>query len=42
MSHVVQISTQVRDATAAWAGRRRLGLAEPVVEKVKLFTESVT
>ncbi|TWU32294.1 hypothetical protein [Novipirellula artificiosorum] len=42
MSHVVQISTQVRDAAAARAGCRRLGLEEPVVETVKLFSESVT
>ena len=41
MSHVVQIKTQVRDVVAARAGCRRLGLPEPVVEKVKLFSESV-
>ena len=42
MSHVVQIKTQVRDPIAVRAGCRRLGLEEPVVEKVKLFSESVT
>ena len=41
MSHVVQIQTQVRDPVAARAGCRRLGLDEPVVETVKLFSESV-
>ncbi|TWU33218.1 hypothetical protein [Novipirellula artificiosorum] len=42
MSHVVQVQTQVRDAAAARAGCQRLGLEEPVVETVKLFSESVT
>ena len=41
MSHVVQIQTQVRDAAAARAGCQRLGLSEPVVEEVKLFSETV-
>jgi hypothetical protein len=42
MSHVVQIQTQVRDAAAVRAGCRRLGLAEPVVEEVKLFSQKVS
>ncbi len=42
MSHVVQISTQVRDATAVRAGCVRLGLDEPVEGEVKLFSETVS
>ncbi len=42
MSHVVQIRTQVRDPVAVRASCRRLGIDEPVVEKVKLFSESVS
>ena len=42
MSHVVQISTQVRDAAAVRAGCVRLGLDEPVEGEVKLFSETVT
>ena len=41
MSHVVEIKTQVRDVVAARAGCRRLGLPEPVVEEVKLFSQTV-
>ncbi|WP_404311048.1 hypothetical protein [Neorhodopirellula lusitana] len=42
MSHVVQIETQVRDATAVRAGCVRLGLEEPVEGEVKLFSETVS
>ena len=42
MSHVVQIQTQVRDATAVRAGCARLKLPEPQVEKVRLFSETVS
>ncbi|TWT55537.1 hypothetical protein [Allorhodopirellula solitaria] len=42
MSHVVQISTQVRDAAAVRAGCVRLGLDQPVEGKLKLFSETVT
>ncbi|TWT56543.1 hypothetical protein [Allorhodopirellula solitaria] len=42
MSHVVQISTQVRDAAAVRAGCVRLGLDQPVEGEVKLFSETVT
>ena len=42
MSHVVQIRTQVRDPAAVRAGCKRLGIDEPVVEKVKLFSETVS
>jgi len=42
MSHVVQISTQVRDAAAVRAGCERLGLDEPVECEVKLFSETVS
>ncbi|EMI57053.1 hypothetical protein [Rhodopirellula sallentina] len=42
MSHVVQIETQVRDATAVRAGCSRLGLDEPVEGEVRLFSETVS
>ncbi len=42
MSHIVQIQTQVRDASAARAGARRLGLPEPVTETVKLFSSTAS
>ena len=42
MSHVVQIQTQVRYATAVRAGCKRLKLEEPVEGEVKLFSETVT
>ena len=38
MSHIVTIRTEIRDPTALAAACRRLGLAEPVRGKVKLFT----
>jgi hypothetical protein len=42
MSHVVQIQTQVRDATAVRAGCKRLGLDVPVEGETKLFSQTVT
>lgn len=42
MSHIVQIKTQVRDATAARAASQRLGLPEPVHETVELFSGQAT
>lgn len=42
MSHIVQIQTQVRDATAVAAACRRLGLAAPVQQTAKLFTSAET
>ncbi len=42
MSHIVQIQTQVRDATAADAACRRLGLPPPVQRTAKLFTSTAT
>jgi hypothetical protein len=41
MSHVVQIQTQVRDAAAARTACKRLGLAEPVQGKTRLFSGEV-
>ena len=38
MSHIVSIKTEIRDPTALAAACRRLGLAEPVQGKAKLFT----
>ena len=38
MSHIVQIKTQIKDAVAVAAACRRLGLAEPVEETVRLFS----
>ena len=38
MSHIVSIKTEIRDAAAVRAACRRLGLAEPVQGKAKLFT----
>jgi hypothetical protein len=38
VSHVVQIKTQVRDAEAVRAARRRLALAEPVQGTTRLFS----
>lgn len=40
MSHIVQIQTQVRDASAVVAACQRLGLAPPVQQTAKLFTSS--
>ena len=37
MSHIVTIRTEIRDSTALAAACRRLGLAEPVQGKAKLF-----
>ena len=42
MSHVVQIQTQVRSPAAVRAGCGRLKLPEPQVEKVRLFSETVS
>lgn len=42
MSHIVQIQTQVRDATAVAAACRRLGLPPPVQQTAKLFTSTET
>ena len=41
MSHIVTISTEVRDAIAVRAACRRLSLAEPVEGEVKLFSGKV-
>ena len=38
MSHIVTIKTEIRDPVALAAACRRLGLAEPVQGKAKLFT----
>ena len=42
MSHIVTIKTEIRDAAAVRAACRRLGLAEPVHDTVKLFSGEVT
>ena len=42
MSHIVTIKTEVRDAVAIAAACRRLGYAEPVHGKFKLFTAEAT
>ena len=42
MSHIVQISTQVRDPVAVQAACRRLNLPEPVQRTVKVFSDTVT
>jgi hypothetical protein len=42
MSHLVQITTQVRDAAAVRAGCKRLELDEPVEGEVKLFSQVVS
>jgi hypothetical protein len=41
VSHIVEIRTQVRDEAAVRAACRRLGLAEPVHGKAKLFSGEV-
>lgn len=41
MSHIVSIQTQVRDAAAVRAACQRLGLAEPVEGKTRLFSGEV-
>ena len=42
MSHIVAIKTEVRDAAAVRAACKRLGLAEPVEGKTRLFSGEVT
>ena len=42
MSHIVSIQTEVRDAAAVRAACKRLGLAEPVEGKTRLFSGEVT
>jgi hypothetical protein len=42
LSHVVQIKTEIRDPAAVAAACRRLGLAEPIVETVRLFSAQAT
>ena len=42
MSHIVEIKTQVKDATAVAAACRRLKLNEPRLETVTLFSAEVT
>jgi hypothetical protein len=41
VSHIVQIQTQVKDAAAVRAACKRLGLAEPVAGKTRLFSGEV-
>jgi hypothetical protein len=42
VSHIVQIQTEVRDATAVAAACRRLGLPEPVHGTATLFSGEAT
>lgn len=42
MSHIVQIQTEIRDATALRAACRRLALTEPQEETVALFSAQAT
>jgi len=42
ISHIVEIRTQVRDASAVAAACRRIGLADPVQQTVKLFSSEAT
>jgi len=42
VSHIVSIQTEVRDAAAVRAACKRLGLAEPVEGKTRLFSGEVT
>lgn len=42
ISHIVQIKTEVRDATAVNAACRRLCLSPPVAGEHKLFTSTAT
>jgi len=42
MSHVVRIETQIRDVVALSAACRRIGVAEPICETVKLFRSEAT
>ena len=41
MSHIVTITTEVRDAAAVRAACRRLNLPQPVEGEVKLFSGTV-
>jgi hypothetical protein len=42
VSHIVTIKTEVRDSVAVQAACRRLGLAEPTNETVRLFSGEAT
>lgn len=42
MSHIVTIETRVHDSAALAAACRRLGLAEPVRDNVRLFSGEAT
>lgn len=42
MSHIVSVKTQVRDATAIRTACQRLGLAEPVEGKTRLYSGEIT
>ena len=42
MSHIVEISTQIRDIDAVQAACRRQGLEEPMVGVARLFSADVT
>ena len=42
MSHIVSIATRVKDAAAVRGACQRLGLAEPIQGKTKLFSGEVT
>jgi hypothetical protein len=42
VSHIVEITTEVRDPAAAEAACRRLGLTQPVGRTVELFSCKVT
>jgi hypothetical protein len=42
VSHIVQIQTQVRDATAVAAACQRLGVAPPAHQTVRLFNTTAT
>jgi len=41
MSHIVTVKTEIRDVTAVRAACKRLGLAEPVLGKTRLFSGKV-
>ncbi len=42
MSHIVEIKTEIRDATALQAACQRLNLAEPAFGTFKLFSREMT
>ncbi|MBI2823135.1 MAG: DUF1257 domain-containing protein [Planctomycetia bacterium] len=42
MSHIAEIKTEVRDTAAVEAACRRLGLAQPTQQTVRLFSGEVT